>query len=338
MNYQPLQTVRSTYRAEAVIDWIELTITTKETTQFQWLQDKMRRILDLPEDAPDTYIKPIDAGAGNQARRFTITLHDQHANSFKELERITSALSKKCPFASPPEVSGIEIALDFYSRNANNANLQSMTHRLQTSLAGLATSGNDPRQYDPISERNRFLRDDDKINPDQMLYIGSNSKRDPITWQVYHKVTDHNKQPLESNQHRARAEFTLTGTQLAEYVQNKTRVKKCVHLSDLQTFKFEQLAGLLHFRRLKSISEITAGRCAHFAYAIDKAGDTIRDNLALYPLGKLAYRRDPRTNQPRNKGLPEVLKHSRHSLADDDLNDAVHDKLRSLTRTFSTKF
>lgn len=315
-----------------------MTITTKEPTQFQWLQDKLRRILDLAEDARSTYVKPLDAGAGNVARRFAVRLHDQCANSYQELERITFELSEKCPFSSPPEVSGIEIALDFYSREANSIDLRGMTHRLQTSLAGLATSGNDPRQYETIKGRNRFLRDDDKIRPDQTLYIGSKSKRDPITWQVYHKVIDHNQQPLDSNQHRARAEFTLTGAQLAEYVQNKKSAKKCVHLSDLESFGFEQLAGLLHFRRLKPISEITTGKCAHFAYAINKAGDSIRDNLILYPLGKLAYRRDVRTNKPRNKGVPEVLKHSRHSVADDDLNDTVHDKLKGLTRTFSTKF
>jgi hypothetical protein len=155
---------------------------------------------------------------------------------------------------------------------------------------------------------------------------------------VYHKVTDHNKQPLESSRHRARAEFTLTCAQLAEYVQNRKSVKKCVYLSDLQTFKFERLAGLLHFRRLKPISEVTTGRCAYFAYTINKTSGSIRDNLLLYPLGKLAYRRDTRTGQPRKKGLPEMLKHSRHSTADDDLNDTVYDKLKSYTHTFSTKF
>jgi len=325
--------VRSEYKAEAVIDWIKIIITTSKVTQFQHLQSKLRRILDLPDDAADIYIEPIDAGAGSTSNRFEITFHDQVANSWHALTRTLSQLAERFSFSKQPEVSAIEIALDFYCRDTNNTGLTDLTQRLQTSLAGIATRGNNPRQYDFWNKRNVFLTAESLIDPTMNLRTGD--KQDLISWQVYRKTTDKNGLSLDSSQHRARAEFTLKGALLAKYAGHENTT---FTLADLGNFDFVKLAGLLHFRRLKPTLEIVAGKNKYFKYAISKLAKQVRHSMLLYPLGYFAYRRDPRTNQPRNKGMHETLQHSRHSIADDDLNKTVRVKFGNLTKRFPQNF
>jgi len=325
-------TVRSEFKAEAVIDWIKIVISTSKATQFQHLQSKLRRILDLPVDAAEIFVSPISAGAGNTSNRFEITFHDEIANNWHSLDQIILQLGQRFELSEEPEVSAIEIALDFYCRNANNTGLAELTHRLQTSLAGIATKGSNPRQFDFWNKQNVFLTPESEINSTMNLRTGN--KPDLISWQIYRKTTDNNGRHLGSSQHRARAEFTVRGSQLASYLGN---IHKTVKLSEIKDFEFAKLAELLHFRRLKPIDEITSGKNKYFRYAINKLANQIRHSMLLYPLGYRAYRRDPRTAQPRNKGLHEMLQHSRHSVADDDLNKTVRVKLRNLTKSFSTK-
>ncbi|MGT2505929.1 hypothetical protein [Cupriavidus basilensis] len=329
--------VRSEFRTEAVIDWIELTFTTRAPTQQQWVRGELHAITgDL-----SLYVEPLQAGDGGVSSQFAVKFQDAQANSYAALARIVAALDRVMPLDAQPIVTGLEISLDFYSKSQGHADqdlaLARMTHRLQNSIAAY---GN-PRQFNPALGRNVFLYDPQtgrndfipihgetdpyKINPDLNLRIGK--KGGPISWQVYHKRIDRN-QALPPSEHRARAEFTLRGSALTE--------RKIADLPDLVNFQFETLAGLLHFRSLKSVEEITVKHSEPVSYAVGKLFSDSKA-VTLCPLGRLAFRRDARTDKPRNRGMPEVRKHSKHATADGELNHVVRDRLKDLSRAFSTK-
>jgi hypothetical protein len=314
-------TVQRAFKVSACIDWIELTITTRSPTQFQHLQSKLRRVLNLPESAKEIFVDPINAGAGGVSNRFEITLHDAHANSYQELNRIMVELSDKFPFASPPEITGIEVAIDFYSRSNSTAELREMTRRLQTHLAAHGNA----RQFDPTVKKVRFLANDNRTDPAQMLYVGN--KGEPITHQIYFKQTDHNQKPITPSEWRARAEFTLRGTALADFGLN--------YLSDLRAFRFERMAGRLHFRILKPLAALTAGKCREFTCAVERMWSQINDNVAGLPLGWLKYGRYP-NGKPRYGGRGKEVAYNRHTVADAELNALVRKKLAQLSKTFST--
>jgi hypothetical protein len=303
-------------------------IETVKPTQFQWPQDALRRILNLPTSANDIYVTPIDAGAGGAANHFVIRLHDEDANSYSELARIVAALEQRFQFASPARIVGIELALDFYSRIESIAALREMTLHLQS---GIAARGN-ARQYDPDPNiktkkgRMRRLGDGHRLNPDWMLYIGN--KGDPVRWQTYLKCVDVNQRPIQPRNYRARVEFTLNEEKLLEY--GLTR------LSDLADYRFAAFADLLHFRRLKPIDAIIEGKSRYFAYAIKHYWHGVCGSVTAYPFGWLAFQRDARTGKPRHRGMGKSLKYHRHSIADDELNRLVRKKLHDLSKRFST--
>lgn len=325
MSHPSAPTAQRTFKVSACVDWIELTVTTREVTQFQYLQRALRLILDLPESAREIRVESINPGPGAAATRFTIRLHDEPANSYGELTRIMAALKHKFPFASPPEISGIEIALDFYQRTQSTAGLREMTHRLMTSIA---VHGN-ARQYDPTIKVRRLamrhLEDGHRIDPNLMLYIGN--RDDPIRRQVYLKTVDRNQQVIASDEFRARAEFTLTGVALKEH--------DLSYLSGLDGYRFERLAGLLHFRVLKPLEAITHGKNLLFKTAVEHYWSRTSGSVTAFPFGWIKYERDP-GGKRRHGGQPKTVIHHRHSVADAELNALVRKKFADLSKAFST--
>jgi hypothetical protein len=328
------ESVRAAFRTKAVIDWIDLTVTLKSGTQFRYLQDELRSILDI---TGSPYVKPVDAGAGKVATCFVLRLQDAHASTLRDLERTTAALALAYPFAKAPEVSGIEVALDFYSRDDPNA-VPALVHRLQRSLEA---DGSNPRQFDPDKAAkpkycNRFLNRDRPepvtgliLDPHLGLRVGN--KRDAIQWQVYDKRTDNNGQLLEPSKRRARAEFTLTGKELAKRVLGANAGSRLANLEDLRTFRFETLAGLLHFRQFKPAEMITNSPVV--ATTLTKISSWHAHGVMNYPLGFAATYRDKR--RPTNVGRRVTRKHSAHMVADAELNDIARRKLKALTRRFA---
>ncbi|MQR02467.1 hypothetical protein [Glaciimonas soli] len=341
MSYTSTPTIQRTFKVSACVDWIELTVNTRQLTQFRHLQRALRLILDLPESAREIRVEPINAGAGNAADRFTIRLHDEPANSYHELSRIMAALDHKFPFASEPEISGIEIALDFYKRTQSTAGLREMTHRLMTSIAAHGEGRGKARQYDPTinptgkkkSLAMRYLEDGHRIDPGLMLYIGDGGdpklgiKRDPVTHQVYFKTVDRNREAIASDDFRARAEFTLTGAALKKH--------NLSYLSGLDGYRFQRLAGLLHFRVLKSLEAITRGKNIFFKATVEHYWDRTSGSVTAFPVGWLKYERYT-DGKPRHGGHSKVVKHHRHSVADEELNALVRKKFAELSKVFST--
>ena len=250
--------VRAAFHTRAVIDWIELTLTLKTETQFRYVQSQLQSILEL-DTRP--FVKPVHPGAGDVSRRFAIRLHNNHAVTLHEIERIMAALALSYPFAAPPEVTSIELAVDFYPRHDPD-DIPALVHRLQSSIDA---RGN-PRQFDPHKARNRkhcnrFLNPDKPepvtgltLDPSLNLRIGN--KGDPLQRQIYDKRTDNNGQPVAPGERRARAEFTEAGHELVWRVLGAKAGSAPVGLDDLRTFKFEKLADLLHFRQFKPVEAI----------------------------------------------------------------------------------
>jgi len=325
--------VRTAFRTRAVIDWIDLAVTLKCGTQFRHVQEKLRSILGI---TTRPYVRPVNAGAGNVATRFTLRLHDTHAATLHDLERITGALALAYPFAEAPEVIGVEVALDFYSRHDPSA-VPGLVLRLQSSIDA---KGN-PRQYDPQKAAmpkhgNRFLNRERPepvtglaLDPHLNLRIGDVG--DAVQWQVYDKRTDNNGQPIEPSQRRARAEFALTGQELAKHVLGPDAGSRLANLADLQDFKFETLACLLHFRQFKPVETIT--QAPVLASTLPKVKALHEHGIMNYHLGSVATYRDKR--RPTDVGRRVPLKHSRHTVADAELNDIARRTLKALTRRFA---
>jgi hypothetical protein len=316
------------------VDWIDVAITTVRATQFQWIQGELRRILKLPEGASEMRVDLIDKsalGPNSAGHRFKIRLHDAPANSLRELRTIVSKLGERFVMLQPVEVVGIEIALDFYNRG--NGDLRVMTASLQSRIAAY----DDVRQYSPATGKKirRWhtvgfdIPEVESADPDATLYIGQRTA--PVQWRVYLKRTDNNQAPLAPSAHRARAEFTLNDAWLQDYAK-----KPAFLLEDLARLRFEDLAGLLHFRRFKPVAEIIQGKPLSFAQVIAKMAHHTRGSVAGYPFGRLAFLKDDRTGKPRNRGHGKLLEHSSHTVGDEELNRLVRDRLKALTVKFRT--
>jgi hypothetical protein len=125
-------TIRNHYETTAVIDWIDLVITTRRPTQFQHIQRQLGGILQLSPASTPIYVEALEVAQPNDpATRFRLRLHDAPANSLSRLERIATELNLACV----PAIFAIEIALDFYHRTSNSAELLTLTRRLMQSLA-----------------------------------------------------------------------------------------------------------------------------------------------------------------------------------------------------------
>lgn len=325
--------VRAAFKTRAVIDWIDVAVTLKSGTQFRYVQEKLRTILDL---TTPPFVKAVSSGAGGVATRFVIRLHDAHAATLRELERITAALALTHPFAEPPEVAGIELALDFYSRG-NPDDVLELVRRLQSSIEAY---GN-PRQFDPEKaptpkHGNRFLNRDRPepvsglvLDPRLNLRIGNAG--DAVQWQIYDKRTDNNCQPIPPSQRRARAEFALSGEELATRILGPNAGSRLATLTELKTFNFETLARLLHFRRFKPIE--TTAHNPVVAMTLAKLSPMREHGITNYPLGSFSVHRDGR--RANDMGRRRKLIHSSHTVADAELNDIVRKKLKALTAKFA---
>jgi hypothetical protein len=328
-----LKTLRVTFKTRAVIDWIELTVTLKKPSQFRYVQRALQTILQT--DAI-TFVRAQDKGPGGSTTQFVFRLHDHHAAKLSELERIMSELALVHPFAAQPEVSGIEIALDFYNR-CEPGNVLDLVHRLQLSVAARGNI----RQFDPDKAPNpkygnRFLNSDRPepvtgliIDPRLNLRIGD--KGDTVQWQIYDKRTDHNRQPIDQSQRRARAEFTLNRDELAKRVFGPDAGSRTVTLGDLRLFRFETLARLLHFRKFKPIERVTDNPVV--ALALDSQSSLRKYGIANYRQGLVTAYQDKR--RPTEVARMGERKFSKDTVADAELNAIVRRKLEALTGTFA---
>lgn len=230
-DYQTADSALKEFRATAVIDWLDVQISTERRTQHQYVRKALLAITGIDH----WWAEAINIQPGDVTDTFRIRFHDELANNYHHLCAVFNALAKRIPLAAEPIIAGIEISCDFWHKQQSVEATRALTYRLQTSLFA---PGTNHRQYNSDSNSNQFLdKPGHRINPAYNLRIGN--ELDAISWQSYHKRTDR-KQPLPLRQQRARVEVTLRGDALQQYGFGL--------LSGLQHFPFETLASLFTFR------------------------------------------------------------------------------------------
>lgn len=296
----------------AVVDWIALNIELDQKSNG-WSIKKAFEHLGV------SYALSIDKGAGGSASKFNLRI--QHPTEYAVIEKIISDLDTKYGLVSAPQLSGLEVSIDFHHQTANVLALEAMTKRLMLSIA--PSTIDNPRI---IGKRFDFsggvIPKSSFINATKTLYIGN--KQDEVMWRVYFKCTDDtyvgedNKRvtkTLSPEEFRSRAEVQLQGKILEQL--------NLVSAGDLQNFHFEKLhsAGLFKFAK----RDYSSGQI--FTNKFATAGATslgINDHSPACVLN-LFGRRDSR-------GRARQL--SRHLITDIELTEASRLALRRLTQRF----
>lgn len=208
------------------IDWIEIQISILGTTNLK----AMRRAVKNATCAEKVYVEAIGSDP-NSASVFSFRIHDPH--KFADVRTVLARLEQTFPFALVPSVTAVEIAIDNYSKGAEQVAdwyyglsvvAHKTNHRLYRDFKGSGMAI--PRRRDALIRR---IADG--------YQIGIGDKNADLYQHAYYKQTDHNKQPLTDLEHRARIEITLRRGNLPS-----------VTLDDWENFKFEQLAKYFRFR------------------------------------------------------------------------------------------
>lgn len=216
------------FKINAVVDWVELRIKLKDPSNF----DTLRRRLGVG------YVTPLDKGPGGAATEFTLKIQDP--TSWRNVHAQLEKLTHDHPLAAPPEVIGIEVALDAYSKVNDMNELQDMAKRfyrmsafvvsdVRRAAAGYKGSG---RPLLTESDITRALKDGFNI------YVGN--KTDSAVLHIYVKTTDDGGKPLPVEEWRARMEITLRGQDLP-----------CRSLDEWENFDMSKLSKYFKFRRMK---------------------------------------------------------------------------------------
>ena len=214
---------------KALIDWIEIEITTTSPTNF-WT---IREIAGL------CYVEPLDESKGGAATIFKFRLYD--INTWKQVERTIETLKEYRTLAGEPRIIGIEVSFDAYSISNLKNDLREHTAEYFRMVSNPLMSNKNQRaagihkgSAEPVSLKiGNYLQVDNKT-----FYIGS-QKDDDASMRVYFKKTD-SSLSLAIEEQCARIEITLKNTECPF-----STIKEAEH------FKFEHLAKWFRFRRVK---------------------------------------------------------------------------------------
>ncbi len=218
----------SRYRFRAEVDWIELKLVLTKTTNFQ----TVRRRLGVE------YAEPDAPGAGGAGVEFTVKI--QSPSSWAEVNARLEQLTVDHPLAKPVEVTGIEIALDAYSRNESFDDLVEMASRFYREACKLVSANR--RASKTKRDGSYALESADQlrrlVTDGYNIYIGN--RTDAERQHIYVKQTD-GQSFLPLAQQRARTEFTLTGEKVPVLL-----------FEDWREYRFESFAAYFKYRQLKS--------------------------------------------------------------------------------------
>lgn len=194
----------SRFRFKAVVDWIEVVISTAMPTHY----DAIRRHGKL------SFVEPLNAGPiGKTASVFRIRIHDPR--NWADVTGTIATIVEKFPLDKPFEVVGIEVAFDAYTRDKEDPE----------ALAALVADFTRFNSHENLNRRLFRRPGDSSYSPPSThaalvrlfgdgWQLGVGDKNSNCYQHAYVKTTDHNKQPIPGNQHRARIEITLRGTDL----------------------------------------------------------------------------------------------------------------------------
>lgn len=275
------------YRFRAVIDWISIRIVTELPTNF----DTVRTRTEVP------FVEAINEGPGRAATEFVIRI--QEPTSWASIESTLALFTHDHPLAAPVVVTGIEIALDAYSRANNRDELVDMVARFYKFAATIVsdnrrTSGKGKYSSEGMSTYRALLA---RLQAGFNIYIGNTT--DPTSQHMYVKETnqkDNVTVNLKDHERRARTEITLLGEALPH-----------IDLSDWTSHDFTNEAGYFKYRKLKDKLRPHSG-------------------VAVLNLDQIGHKR------PRSCERGGTRLYSPNTLADISLNDLAYSALRELTR------
>jgi len=272
----------SGFRFRAEVDWIELKITTASPTNFQ----TVKRRLGVG------YAEPIDEGAGGSCSQFKVRF--QAPRSWDEVQERLQCLAADHPLACPVTVTGVEIALDAYSRSQNRDELVQMAARFYRSASKLVSENRRASKGKGESHGLETLTQVQQLLADGFnIYVGDT--QDPERQHIYLKETD-SRESLPLAEHRARIEFTLKDDRVPQ-----------ASFSEWRKYDFTSFAPYFKFRRLREDPPL----------------------LVAAPLQSSAQVGERRPRRTPN-GHPRMF--SRSTQADRKLNALAFDALRELNR------
>lgn len=296
----------SDFRRTACVDWLDLTLTTCGRTQFRYLQAAL-----IAAGADKRWLEPVNPSPGGVTNTFRVRFTDRLANNYAALREAIAEVSRVFPLASEPSITAIEVACDFMHKSElalRDSATISMTHRLQKSLFA---NGTKPRQYDPLTRKNRFMdKPGRRLNPKLNFRVGN--RDDDLAWHVYWKITDKDL-PVPSSERRARVEVTLQRDVL--------RSVGLAMLSDLDGYGFGSLAPFFRFRTPIAPDKQARGN----RYKLKAIEMNRRLNDATPERGLHSF--EPLGRRDRWRKLRSE---SSHLQADDELQRAVKNALRHL--------
>ncbi|MHA6129168.1 hypothetical protein ACX3YD_23790 [Pseudomonas fluorescens group sp. PF-1] len=296
---------RKSFKVTACIDWLDVVVETSRPTQHHHIQEALKII--TGKAGAKFWVETLDKQAGSVGTVFRVRFHD--VDDYEKLANALDELRIQYPFVAPPKIAAIEVACDFRHKAGSIPDMLAMTHRLQSSLFA---DGTKHRQYDPHTEKVRFLdHRGDRLDPSLNFRIGNTV--DPLSWQCYFKIVDKGE-PLPEQQWRARVEVTLQGAAPQEY--------GLYLLSDLEHFRFDKLAGLFRFRHPIAPEQMAGGDL--FRLTAIKINRELHD--ATPERGIHSFNTVGRRDKSR-----KIRAESSHLQADDELRNAVKGALRRLT-------
>ena len=296
-----------TYKAE--VDWIELEMQLSGSSNFWTVQDVLKSVLGLPQNAPP-FVQGVDAGSGNAASVFRFRIQNLGRKSL--LTQVVAALHAKFRLLDI-RPTAVELAFDTYYQGGSVrhlAELASDRFRFVT-----AAPGDDWYFYRRPKEARRYVntllqrRDLIELFESSWQLTDRNSKEADVRYHAYVKTWDANK-ALLPNRYRARLEVTLCGAALPFRT-----------MDELAAFNFTKLAQHFKFRRIAD----DVHPAARYALTMWSGRQHGRGG---------SYRRPDPNRCGRYSGSS---KFRGSTIADEELNATVYECLRRLTRSWRSR-
>lgn len=214
-------------RLVAAIDWLKIEVSIARPTNLKAMRRALANILDVASPYVD-----VPGGDNNSATVFRFRIQDPE--KMMRVRAVLARLGAIFPFALPPTVVAVEIALDNYGGGPEQVVAWYRgLGRIASDNMRLYRNGKGSGKAIPSNQESfvRHLRDG--------FQIGIGDQDGDCYQHAYFKTYD-NGCDLEQSQHRARYEIRLQGSGLP-----------CASLDDWGEFKFETLAPWFRFRGVK---------------------------------------------------------------------------------------
>ncbi|MDO9004589.1 MAG: hypothetical protein Q7V20_14165 [Aquabacterium sp.] len=274
----------------AAIDWVEFEVSLVNASNHQTLSRALRSF----QVAEKVWVEPVEPTSKNKtSRKFRFRLHDP--KSCADSQIILTKLGSRFEFSDEPEITAVEVAVDFFSPSHDAERLVEATISLYTYHANLVSENRraSGREATTGQAKGILVRKDllNAVHSELSLNIGNVS--DAVHQRIYLKKK--NKQlHLPIAEHRARVEVTLQHENLP-----------FTTIEQWSKFQFSSLANYFKWRKDSVLTPLQ--QCLR----------SVQANVGTVEIAQFE-------RLARRTTLSSTV-------ADGRLNDRVYDALRSLT-------